>query len=278
MGAPVGSGTLDACMTALLSHTNAVPDATLSMFTGSATDLDNLKSLQVPTPFATITGASFEIRSTFTARPVRVAAVIATDLQSAAEISLSLLNGGTTVSDGEPFVVTNGTFITSGGQVYSVRVMQTVDNRSTILLTLPADVTADEIRVTVTGAASTTRIGALWCGPAYEAPVSAGWTMQHEDYSLVSRVGATPWVNRRARVRNFAASFAPLTEAQAIGPDGIQPLLHKLGRSAPVLFVPSDAESRQRLAVYGLLSTPGSVSHIEAGWYRSEIDVFEIGG
>jgi len=268
-------------MTALLSHTNAVPDATLSMFTGSATNLDNLKSLQVPVPFATVTGTSFEIRGTFSARTVRVAAVIATDLLSTAEISVSLLNGGSTVSGTVPFVVTDGVFTLVGGEVYSVRQLQTetVGSRSTILLTLPADVTADEIRVTVTGAAATTRIGSLWAGPAFAADgIQAGWTVSHEDFSLVTKVGATPWVNRRARVRNFAASFAPLTEAQGIGENGIQPLLHNLGRSAPVLFVPSDAESRQRLAVYGLLSTPGSVSHIEASWYRAEIDVAEIGG
>ena len=67
----------------------------------------------------------------------------------------------------------------------------------------------------------------------------------------------------------------PLIKAEALD---MQTLLQTLGRSAPVLFVPSDKAEDQRLAVYGLLSTPGSVSHSEAELYRAEFDVAEVGG
>ena len=262
-------------MTALLSHTNAIPDATLSMTTGSATNLDSLKSMQVPVPFATITGASFEIRGTFSARTVRVAAVIATDLQASASISIGLINGSTAVSSTVPFVVTNGTFTVSGN-VYSVRVMQTVDNRSTILLTLPADVTATQMRVTVTGAASTTRIGSLWCAPAAAVPLSPGWSLAPEDFSLSSAVGPTRWLNRRARAMRFSGTAERVLEPAAIGADGLEPLFQRLGSSEPVLWLPRTSEAYQRLAVYGFMEPPGRVAHVRGPIYRAELDVVGV--
>lgn len=264
-------------MTALLSHTNAIPDATLTMATGSATNLDNVKTLQVPSPFATISGSSFEIRGTFSARPIRVAAVVATDLQSSASISIGLLNGSTAVSSTVPFVVANGTFTVSG-QTYSVRAMETADGRTTILLTLPANVTATEMRVTVTGAAATTRIGSLWAGPAFAHGIDAGWRVVPSDYSTINRVSATPWINRQARPRSIAATMSLIPEDKAIGADGLEPLFARLGRSAPVLFLPRTAAAYQRLAVYGLLQAEGQVTHVRGPYWRAEFDVLGIGG
>ncbi|MFW6341376.1 MAG: hypothetical protein ACOC0Q_10945 [Wenzhouxiangella sp.] len=273
-------------MTALLSHTNTIPAATLSLSVGSSTNLANIKSPQVPVPFAdiTTTAGAFTLSAAFTATSVRVLALLLTDLQAGAQIRLNVYAAGTPLfGEHVPYVV-DGNFYVVDGLVYSVLTAQTeyiselepVGSRQTILVTLPETVTADEVRVFVDGAQASVRVASLWCAPAFELPLAVGWGFQTQDYSLTSRVGPNPWINRRRRNRVFSGTVERLLEADAIGPNGLEPLFRELGSSSPVLFLPRSTPEYQRLGIYGLLDPPGRVSHVRGPIYRAEIDINEI--
>jgi len=236
---------------AILSHSNGIDGATITVTTGSGENLDELKAMQVPLPFATLTpsGGVVEIKAVFTTTPIRVLGIIGHDIPDTATIE---------------FRDSTDTLITSLG-VNRPNAFAVIDELS-----------AGEIRYKITGlSAAPIRIALLWAGAGFEALAEEAGEHGGIDYGYRSKVGAVTWTNPRTVARVVPATFRGLTDDQAW--DELEGIFTAVGTTRPVVYIPRVSTQAQinRRSVYGTLNNRGRIIP-EKPYYRAEFDVDEM--
>jgi len=236
---------------AILSHTNGIDTSTVTVTTGTAENLDELKAMQVPLPFATLTpdAGVVELRAVFTTTPIRVVGLVGHDIPDTATIE---------------FRDSTDTLITS-----------LAVNRPNAFAVID-ELSAGEIRYKITGlSAAPIRIALLWADAGFEAVAEASGEHGGTDYGYRSKVGAVTWTNPRTVARTVPATFRGLTEDQAFG--DLEDLFTAVGTTRPVVYIPVLSTQAQinRRAVYGTLGARGRIIP-EKPLYRAEFDVDEM--
>lgn len=236
---------------AILSYRNAIESATVTVKTGTAERLDELKQIQVPIPFASITpsGGVIELRASFASATIGCIGIIGHSLPQGAEIE---------------FRDSSNTALAT----------LTVSRTQSIVTIDPIDLSEIRFYISNAGGAGV-GVALLWAGEVIEAIGEESGSHGGIDYGYKSKVGSTVWSNPRTVARTIPVTLRGLTDDQAWGE--LEDAFTYLGTTRPAVYIPrTDSQAQiDRRAVYGTFSERGSIIP-DKPFYAAEFNLEEM--
>lgn len=235
--------------------------------------IDNMKSMQVPGPYALVKPLSSE--------GLLNAISFQWDIDFSQSVSFSFdmisilshqFNDGAIISIKDE----TGTMIAS-------EIVESVKGRpNNSYFVFETFQTATKLTFEITGLlVSETRIGSIWIGESFKHDLSSDWGFGYVDNSEVNKTTDTKWVNERDKVRVINGTMEAILEDDAFGFNGGQDMeycLNFVGKSKPVIFIPRtiDEKSIKKTAIYGTLQNTGRIKHSSGPYWEASFEVEEM--